>query len=332
MIKNAVMFSFLKNHPGSIIPSQRIARLVAERLKLKIYWDEPIQEKRIDVLFIVNGAYAFSESLQALGEAVLRAGRIVWIQNDYTIIPPINDGKAETPFRRAFVERRERGKSHLEYWTTCEKESRLTPLSSYVNWNALTWAPRNPSWIKAKRREGHKDLLYYGSYRHASGHSSREKYFDRYLSIDDKSMPISISSPGRGDKPNEKFVTRFPHATHTGKIKGDFHEEIASHGSGLYIEDQRSHREFHSPANRLYEMASVGLPMIFQIESIAMLKKAGMDFSEWMALTSEKVLELHKDRHAIHIDQQHLMRKIDHIGMMGEQFATAIKKLEADCK
>ncbi len=323
-----VLFSFLGDSPGSIIPSSRIARFVAKELKVPAYWNDAAiaEEKKIDVLIIVNGAYAFCRCLEELAVAIERARRIVWIQNDYTIIPPIPDGDAKSPFRRAFVDRHNKQRSHLEFWTTCEKLARATPLSTYVNWNALTWDPAPTRQIASARKTAGDDLFYYGSYRHASGHSSRVKYFDRYLST--KRIPVTISSPSHGDNPNPKFVERFPHATHTGKFKQDLLSEIARHGAGLYIEDQMSHRDFHSPANRLYEMASAGLPIIFQLESVRMLEKAGMDVSDWACLTEDKMVELFKRREEIGAEQQKAFRKIDHIGLMNAQFKDAQKKLE----
>jgi hypothetical protein len=321
-----VMFSFMNNSPGTIIPSTRIARYVQEKLKLPVYWNDPaIKDEKPDVLMIVNGAYAFCKCLEELASTIAAAKRIVWIQNDYTIVPPIANGKAESPFRRAFVDRHRAGRSHLEFWTTCEVFARKTPLSTYVNWNALTWEPRPEAEIKKERAVAKPDLFYYGSYRHASGSASRVKYFDRFLST--RKIPVTISSPSHGDNPNPKFVDRFPHATHTGKFKTGLLDELARHGAGLYIEDIMSHREFHSPANRFYEMVSAGLPVIFQIESVRMLEKAGIHVGEWAALTEEKMVQLFNDRDTIGRAQQKAFRKIDHAGALEKQFADAWEKL-----
>lgn len=321
------LFSFLSNNAGSIIPSTRIARYIQGKLKVPAYWNEPaIADARADVLIIINGAFAFCKVLEELAHAIKNAKRIVWVQNDYTIVPPINNGNAESPFRRAFVERRDKGQPHLEFWTTCDKLARATPLSSYVNWNALTWEPRTESEIKKSRRAAECDLFYYGSFRNASGHSSRVKYFDRYLST--RKIPVVISSPTQGGGPNQKFVERFPHAAHVGKFKSGLYEEIARHGAGLYIEDIMSHREFHSPANRFYEMASVGLPIIFQTESVRMLEKAGIHVGEWTAMTEGKLLALFRDREEIGRAQQRAFRKIDHLGALEKQFSDALTKLK----
>lgn len=328
-MKNAAMFSFMENHPGSVIPSQRIARFVAERMRLPVFWDDPkIGEQRLDVLVIVNGAYAFSECLAPLGEAVRNAQRIVWIQNDYTIVPPIADGKATSPFRHAFVERRERGLPHLEFWTTCEKWASRSPLSTYVNWNALTWAPIPVSTMASRRRTAGDDVLYYGSFRHVpdNGRMTRLRYFDRYLGT--RRVPVTISSPGRAANPNQKFVDRYPHATHVGKFRGSLVDELSRHGSGLYMEDVASSHEFHSPANRLYEMASAGLPMMFLPESVPMLARASMDVGDWAVSGEAEMAALHARRGEVWRAQNRMMMGVDHTGLMLDQFADALRKLE----
>jgi hypothetical protein len=60
-------------------------------------------------------------------------------------------------------------------------------------------------------------------------------------------------------------------------ITEDFFDVLGTHGLGLYIEDRKSSEEFHSPANRFYEMLSAGLPMVFMPESGSMMRKAGFN-------------------------------------------------------
>src|SRR5580765_5975182 len=129
----SIIFSFVPCSDRSMVASTKVARFVSDTLGIPLICDATIGEHRnLDALLIVNGAYAFCKHLEPLSHAILGARRVVWIQQDYTIGAPINNGQATSPFRKAFVQRREAGKSHLEFWTTCEKESTRTPLSCYI--------------------------------------------------------------------------------------------------------------------------------------------------------------------------------------------------------
>jgi hypothetical protein len=110
----------------------------------------------------------------------------------------------------------------------------------------------------------HDNLVYYGSFR-----VGREKDFDTLFK--DPQVPVVISSP------SGKFEEKYQHhsVSHTGAITEDLIGWLSQHGLGLYLEDRKSHLEFHSPPNRFYEMLSAGLPIIFPAESGHTLRKAG---------------------------------------------------------
>jgi hypothetical protein len=254
-----VIFSFIPVSAKSMVASTRIARFLQDELQIPCLWTGDIAEHTdLDVLILVNGATAFCQHLEALSLAVLGAKRIVWVQNDYTIYAPINDGNATSPFRHAFLQRRALGKSHLEFWSTCEKESKATPLSIYINWNSLSMLDKAvPSATFSE------DIVYYGSYR-----NGREKAFYNYFQH--PKCNITISSPSR--KFGEHF--RDSKITHVG-VAEDLLKWLSEHGLGLYLEDRKSHNEFHSPPNRFYEMLSAGLPMIFEREAGYTLRRAG---------------------------------------------------------
>jgi hypothetical protein len=285
-MKTAV-FSFINPSPNSMIASARIARFVAKTLNVPLLWDASVRDTRWDVLILVNGAFSFCNVRDDLAVAVRRAKRIVWIQNDYAIYPPVPDGVAESTFRRAFVIREERGRPRMDLWTTIEENAQKTKSSRYVNWNMLT-ALKIPLRITRNHSD---DLFYYGSWR-----QYRDKSFDRFFST--RRIPVSISSASK------KFAERYPHARAAGMIeRGAFFHELNAHGFGLYIEDVRSHRQFHSPANRFYEMLSAGLPMLFEPESRAMLQKAGFDPKDFIVRNARDVRDRMTERHDIAHDQ-----------------------------
>lgn len=255
----AKAFSFIKMSDQSMVASVKVARYIRDELQVPLTDNDDVADGEFDVLIIINGAYGFCGHLPALGEAIQKVKKIVWVQQDYSIVPPINNGKATSPFRRAFVVRREQRKSHLEFWSTCAKESKATPLSSYINWNCLSMLPE-----PVKSYISHDNMVYYGSFR-----SGREKEFDTLFTS--PQIPVIISSP------SGKFKEKYPHEniTHVGAETENLTEWLAQHGLGLYLEDRKSHTEFHSPPNRFYEMLSAGLPIIFPAESGYTLRQAG---------------------------------------------------------
>jgi len=262
-MKSAV-YSFIALSDNSMVASVKVAKFVASTLDLPLTSDARTLDKDLDVLIIINGAFAFAKNLQELHDVILGAKRIVWVQQDYSIVPPINNGQAQSPFRKAFVERKEQGKSHLEFWTTCEKESKATSLSTYINWNCLTMALK-----PVPRIISQNDVAYYGSYR-----TGRMKAFDRYFF--EPRCKMIISSPS-------KSFQQYDHDNiqHVG-VQNDLLKWLSERGLGLYLEDEKSHKEFHSPPNRFYEMLSAQLPMVFEEAAGATLRKAGYDPSDFV--------------------------------------------------
>lgn len=284
----AAIFSFIPVVPKSMVASTRIASLVHGLLDIPLVWDELIEEYTdLDVLFIVNGAYRFCNVLEPLSHAVRTAKRIVWIQNDYSIVPPINDGQATSPFRRAFVQRRELGKPHLDYWTTCEVESKATQYSTYINWNCLSMQGKV---LKAFAYSN--DVAYYGSYR-----QGRVQHFDKYFKL--PKCDMIISSPSR--KFQETY--RSTKIKHVGVIN-DLLKWLSERGLGLYLEDRRSHKNYHSPPNRFYEMLSAGLPMVFQEEAGSTLRRAGYNPANFVVTNSLHVARMLDIRDKIKLEQQ----------------------------
>jgi hypothetical protein len=281
-MKTAV-FTFVKPSPNSVIASVRIAKFIAKTLDVPVHFDERIREHRWDVLILVNGAFSYCASRDDIAVAVRKARRIIWVQNDYMIYAPIPDGEAESTFRKAFRIRRDRGLPDMDHWTTVKEKCTMTDASRYINWNMLT-ALKQPM---SCNRDASGDLFYYGAFR-----SNRVKTFDRYFKR--RKIDLTISSA------NKHFIERYPHARVFSAIeRGSFYDELNSHGLGLYIEDPRSHRQFHSPANRFYEMLSAGLPMVFEPDAVNMLSEAGFDITPFIADNQRDARQMMKRRRTI---------------------------------
>lgn len=290
----AKIFSFVRVSESSVVASVRIARHVSEVLDVDVIDDAEIgQHADLDALIVVNGAFAFCRCLPELATAILGARRVIWIRNDYTIIPPTPVSGAESPFRKAFRTRRSEGKLDMDWWSTCDADERHTPLSTYLNWNCLTLDEADDATIRSRRALADRNLLYYGSFR-----SNRRAYFERYFM--NPRVPTVISSPSK------KFEQNFEHDSliHEGKIDGGFYEYLGRHGLGLYIEDRYSHSHYCSPANRFYEMLSAGLPMVFQPECGSMMRRAGYDPEPYFCAKASDASKLMDRREEIGAEQR----------------------------
>lgn len=312
------IFSFVRISENSMVASVRIARWLANYLQVPLDWQMECKSRPVDTLIIVNGAYGFSKHLASLGDAIQSARRVVWLMNDYTIIPPRDEGDAASPFRRAFVQRKLDGKMPTIFWSTCEKWFRL-PGSHHVNWNMLTFDDRyDPKKIRQRRSHIVPELLYYGSYRDGSGKSSRVPLFRRYFQ--EPAVTTVISSPV------DKFRNAFPKCEHVPAVTEDFYGFLGQFGLGLYIEDRKSSEEFCSPANRFYEMLSAGLPMVFQPECGTMLRRAGFDPTPYVVEHARSVEKMMARREEIGEQQRHDWIR-DYRRLLTDQVDSAVRAL-----
>ena len=283
----AKIFSFVKMSEDSMVASVQIARFVSGELGVPVCDDGSVAaDGPLEVLLIVNGAFAFCKHLEPLAAAIVAAQRVVWIENDYTIGVPKADSGAESPFRKAFRIRRDEGKSPTDQWTTVEKHSKATPTSHYVNWNTLTMVDWDEEAIARRRVEAGAYLLYYGSFR-----DGRAEAFERFFRS--TKVDTVISSPSskfkKGYVRKGQTMPGFD-VVHEKKFE-DLHERVSRAGLGLCLEDKRSHREFHSPPNRFYEMLSAGLPMMIDRDMAPSLRRAGYEVPwEWQVRRAEDVV------------------------------------------
>lgn len=266
-METTVVVHMTECKPHSTVASARVARFISETLDVNLVDTKEKAEAYLSVhdkvgrIIIVNGPMAFCDFLVELASFVRIADKVVWVQQDYTIMPPAAVSNAESPFRKAFAEKQLRP----IFWTTC-KDNVRTEHDRYINWNQLTYDP------KPLRTITDKTVLYYGAFR-----DKRLRSFTRFMKHPTYQLIISTTTL-RAKKfrelgTGEVFVAPFDNV-----IIG-----AQSYASSLYIEDEKSHNSFHSPANRFYEMLSAGVPMFFDDLCTKMLKQAGITIPDkWL--------------------------------------------------
>jgi hypothetical protein len=254
--------------PNSTVASARVAKFIVNTLNNIENGEEfalidtlPKAEEFLTVsdvigtLFIVNGPMAFCDFLEPLAKMVKMANRVVFVQQDYSIMPPSANSKAESPFRKVFVELNLRP----DFWTTVKKNIQ-TPEDKYINWNQLTYDPQPLPSLSETRC-----LMYYGAYR-----EKRVPMFEKYFVETPYIVNVSTTTlRGKKFKELDNRINIVPPFTGLGNMPRC--------SCSIYIEDPLSSKEFHSPANRFYELLSAGIPFFFDRASLPMLELAGIN-------------------------------------------------------
>lgn len=258
--------------PNSTIASARVARFIVNTLGNDEDWFELVdthQKARefldrgdtLKTLFIVNGPMAFCDFLEELADMVRMAEHVIFVQQDYTIMPPSATSKAESPFRKVFADK----KLRPAFWTTVERNI-VEPGDAYINWNQLTYDPHP---LPDLNQAG--ILMYYGAYR-----QKREPAFREYFTNTNYLVRVSTTTlRGKKFKELDTNIVIVPPFDNLGKMP--------SCSASIYIEDPLSSKEFHSPANRFYELLSAGIPIFFDRHSLKMLARGGIvPLDEWV--------------------------------------------------
>jgi hypothetical protein len=284
-----------KSSINSTSPTMRIAKYVASRIpEVSFVYDIPtaesVKDVEFDVVFVKYGMLAFSDHRKEALRLHNTAKRVVSLENDYAF-------EADKRFRKAD-----------EVWSTVEGRTH------YVNWNVLT-RHGTEGWEKKSdfRDMVNSGLLYYGAYR-----PGRVDYFRKYFI--DAPYPLTVSS-FKGEKnfgvlaPNARLIPAFrdPDAPSEWEMT-------------LYMEDDRSHDLYCSPANRFYECVHMGLPQVIDAKAVATLTKGGIDVPEEFIVDSRWDVR-RALQHAVEVrgDQQKLWRR-DYAADLHDQFDAAMTK------
>lgn len=229
--------------------------------------------KEVDTLILEAIPKLYVKDIPATEELILKAKRLIVVNNDPTIWTPLPLGKSEAQsiYSRAFTGRT----VDAEVWTTCMNKVNSHPTNHvYFNVNAL--AGVRP-WIKPRARTPR--ALYYGAYR-----PGRAGAVARYLNH----PGVDIVSTSK------KFLEFAPLATL--KERTPLEAYLPSYTASIYLEDQSSTRAIHSLPTRFFESASAGTAMLFPIECAKNVKdKYNIDVSPAMFKTTDQAMEIAND-------------------------------------
>jgi hypothetical protein len=281
-----------QNRPRFCYPPGQIAFYLAEKLQIPLVCDKNWEDyeacdrasshgAQYDTIYLVSGAFGFCSFRQFIIGAVQRCKRLVYVQNDFTCPPPsqIKRLLPSVPVK--------------ERWCNIPRfdkddGSGFPQETTYVNWNQLTWDPQP---LVKPTVPG---LMYYGAMR-----EGRRKYFDKYFETD--LYPVTVSCSARAMK---KWHEEYP-TVDTEPLFDSFYD-LQEYTATLYIEDELTHTQFNSPANRFYEAVSAGVPMLFDKKSVGTFEKAGISVYDngWIVDGPDDVRDALDRSHEIQVAQR----------------------------
>lgn len=255
MLRAAVLHVNSANR-DSTSPTMRIARFVADELKIPLLYDRTSaaahRDVKYDVLFVKYGVLKFSNHREDALTIYNNAKFIVDLENDYSMVP-------DKRFRVAD-----------EVWSTVEDRTR------YCNWNILTRHPLSawqcPRPLPMVSRDG---LVYYGAFR-----EDREPSFRRYFRDAPYNLTISTF------RSRKKFMEL---CGDSAEIVGAFKDPDAagSWPATIYMEDETSHGLYCSPATRFYECIMTGILQFIDIEAVETLSVAEIPHVDLFTVASK---------------------------------------------
>lgn len=226
-------------------------------------------------LFWINVPKTMVQNVPASEQLVERAKKFIWIQNDYSINTPSPYTKDSSMMNRAFT-KRVQSNMHLEGWSTCmDRVERFPGVYHYINWNALAYSSLPPGAGSVNCCSD--DILYFGSFR-----KDRIKSFDKYM----YHPSIVVSAPARAQA---KFKERYPGVRTTDILQ--IPDGLCGYTKTIYMEDEFSHKRYHSPANRFYEALSANLAILVDEAAVGTLRKTGFDVPKFCVVSRQTDLD-----------------------------------------
>lgn len=292
---NQAVLNFMKIGENSIVASNRIAKYIAQKTGATLIdQKKAVTGEVFDRVFLVNGPGLYCDYIREMEAICLHAKQLIWIGNDYAIKMP------------SFV------KNHPNLWHFSAYENIYNSRQHHlVNWNQLTFDKS----ISAKVVQ-FKGMAYYGAYR-----QDREKYFKKYFHKN-RPYPLHISSSTQGLAKFRQEFGRFTEWDGSNLLN-----KLGYFESTLYIEDEKSHRIYCSPANRFYEALSADCLILFDVSTVGTFERAGIDISPWVVDGPEEYAMKLAHSDELKNAQMASLRSRDYLFDLDAEFNLALTRL-----
>jgi hypothetical protein len=252
----------------SITASNKIAMWIGSTLKIKLVDDEKSAEQAlnfdIDKVFIVNGMFAFCEFREDIANLCRKAREVIWVGNDYAIKFP----------------------SNLSFLKNSPKLRRIAQYSNFDNWANHKYVDFNKllHWDGVPKEYKYHGLFYYGAFR-----KDRIKSFQKWLGTNELDIHVSTAVK---NTPEFKKINRDMHVY---KASGDIRKVLPLFQSSIYIEDEFTHNNLMTPANRFYEVIGSKTLLLYDASTKRTLDHAGFWDDDFSVATPSEAKEKLQD-------------------------------------
>ncbi len=250
-------------------------------------------EYAIDKAFVVNGMFGFCDFRDEIALLCQKAKEVIWIGNDYAIKMPtaINKMKGSGKLRRI---------AQYSNYDGIENHA-------YVDFNKLL------HWNGTARTHKYDGLFYYGAYR-----KDREASFKQWLKAD--GVPIHVSTAQK-NFPEFKAINKDMSMY---KADGDIRRVLHLFQSSIYIEDEFTHKNLMSPANRFYEVTGAKVLLLYDAATRRTLEHAGYWDADFAVSSLGEVREKLQSHQQLRDKQIALFAGIDFVKQLETEFLSVL--------
>lgn len=232
----------------SITASNRIATWIAATLGYRLVDDAKTAKQALDYkigkVFVVNGMFGFCDFREEIAKLCKQAQEVVWIGNDYAIKLPSN---------LSFLKESSKFKRIAQYSNFDGMKNH-----AYVDFNKLL------HWDGEKQDYQFDGVIYYGAFR-----NDRLASFQTWLKP--SAYPVHVSTAAR----NFAEFSEINPKLRLYSAGGDIRKVLPKFQSSIYIEDNFSHKNPMSPANRFYECIGSKILLFYDTKCKQTLTNAG---------------------------------------------------------
>jgi len=303
-----------------MVASVRIANYVAQQLGAPlVHTEEDVarctdeQLQALDLFVLVNSPTGFApEAVRRFSaEGLWLARNAVFVNNDYKMRPP---SQSKSHQQRRWGKHRAEAGDYYGYslWSTVPGQLRPAryPLDSYVNWNQLTYEPRD-GMTHVDREPG---VLYWGALRKGREGRLRQLLHGQF--------PVTVSTAPQSV---QKFKEFLPNANYVGQLN-PLIAALTRYRATIYTHDDWSDTAYCSLANRFYEALSAGMAILVDARCTGTFKRAGLSMEpEWIVRSHDDVARALANAERIAVDQ---VRWREHYQtLLKEQLHAAVAKV-----